>query len=249
MEGQWYGYRAYDTFGHPEAEQVVVLHDGRTGAVRAVAVGEELGSRRTGALGGVAVDTLARASGGVRRPGAGRTRHRGPRGGHRPGGGTRPGRGGTGHHQPDSRAQRCRPAPRNARQRGRLQAAGPRGVRHRPARRRHRAGQRLGAQARSYAPPMLAALPPYAARLRDLARCWPARHPAGPTRTRSRSSARSVWPVPRSSCSTAWSGSSPRRSERHRRRPPSPVRAPPPGTLGWCLPPPRLPPMVAGSHC
>ncbi|WBB57026.1 ornithine cyclodeaminase family protein [Verrucosispora sp. WMMD573] len=60
LVGQWYGYRAYDTFGHPETEQVVVLHDGRTGAVRAVAVGEELGSRRTGALGGVAVDVLAR---------------------------------------------------------------------------------------------------------------------------------------------------------------------------------------------
>ncbi|MEV6812078.1 ornithine cyclodeaminase family protein [Micromonospora sp. NPDC051296] len=60
LVGQWYGYRAYDTFGHPETEQVVVLHDGRTGAVRAVAVGEELGSRRTGGLGGVAVDVLAR---------------------------------------------------------------------------------------------------------------------------------------------------------------------------------------------
>ncbi|GIJ77109.1 ornithine cyclodeaminase [Micromonospora phaseoli] len=60
LVGQWYGYRSYDTFGHPETEQVVVLHDGRTGAVRAVAVGAELGSRRTGALGGVAVDVLAR---------------------------------------------------------------------------------------------------------------------------------------------------------------------------------------------
>ncbi|GGM35980.1 ornithine cyclodeaminase [Micromonospora sonchi] len=60
LVGQWYGYRAYDTFGHPETEQVVVLHDGRTGAVRAIAVGEELGSRRTGGLGGVAVDALAR---------------------------------------------------------------------------------------------------------------------------------------------------------------------------------------------
>lgn len=39
LVGQWYGYRAYDTFGHPETEQLVVLHDGRTGAVRAVAVG------------------------------------------------------------------------------------------------------------------------------------------------------------------------------------------------------------------
>ncbi|MEH0840793.1 ornithine cyclodeaminase family protein [Micromonospora sp. CPCC 205711] len=58
--GDWYGYRSYDTFGHPRGEQVVVLHDGRTGAVRAVAVGEELGSRRTGGLGGVAVDVLAR---------------------------------------------------------------------------------------------------------------------------------------------------------------------------------------------
>ncbi|MGC5017776.1 ornithine cyclodeaminase family protein [Micromonospora sp. DT47] len=60
LTGEWYGYRSYDTFGHPESEQLVVLHDGRTGVVRAVAVGEELGSRRTGGLGGVAVDVLAR---------------------------------------------------------------------------------------------------------------------------------------------------------------------------------------------
>ncbi|MEH1028899.1 MULTISPECIES: ornithine cyclodeaminase family protein [Micromonospora] len=57
---EWYGFRSYDTFGHPEGEQLVVLHDAHTGAVRAVAVGEELGSRRTGGLGGVAVDALAR---------------------------------------------------------------------------------------------------------------------------------------------------------------------------------------------
>ncbi|MER6595168.1 ornithine cyclodeaminase family protein, partial [Micromonospora purpureochromogenes] len=60
LTGEWYGFRSYDTFGLPESEQLVVLHDGRTGAVRAVAVGEELGSRRTGGLGGVAVDALAR---------------------------------------------------------------------------------------------------------------------------------------------------------------------------------------------
>ncbi|MDM4723130.1 ornithine cyclodeaminase family protein [Micromonospora sp. WMMA1363] len=60
LVGEWYGFRSYDTFGHPCGDQVVVLHDGRTGAVRAIAVGEELGSRRTGGLGGVAVDTLAR---------------------------------------------------------------------------------------------------------------------------------------------------------------------------------------------
>ncbi|WDZ88056.1 ornithine cyclodeaminase family protein [Micromonospora cathayae] len=60
LTGEWYGFRSYDTFGHPESEQLVVLHDGRTGAVRAVGVGTELGSRRTGGLGGVAVDALAR---------------------------------------------------------------------------------------------------------------------------------------------------------------------------------------------
>ncbi|WP_091295780.1 ornithine cyclodeaminase family protein [Micromonospora halophytica] len=60
LTGEWYGFRSYDTFGLPESAQLVVLHDARTGAVRAVAVGEELGSRRTGGLGGVAVDALAR---------------------------------------------------------------------------------------------------------------------------------------------------------------------------------------------
>lgn len=60
LTGEWYGYRSYDTFGHPEGEQLVVLHDASSGVVRAVAVGEELGSRRTGGLGGVAVDALAR---------------------------------------------------------------------------------------------------------------------------------------------------------------------------------------------
>ncbi|MGC1212154.1 MAG: ornithine cyclodeaminase family protein, partial [Micromonospora sp.] len=60
LTGEWYGFRSYDTFGHPESGQLVVLHDANTGAVRAIAVGEELGSRRTGGLGGVAVDALAR---------------------------------------------------------------------------------------------------------------------------------------------------------------------------------------------
>ncbi|MFC6017298.1 ornithine cyclodeaminase family protein [Plantactinospora solaniradicis] len=58
--GEWYGFSSYDTFGHSEAEQVVALHDAGTGRVRAIAVGEEIGSRRSGALGGVAVDALAR---------------------------------------------------------------------------------------------------------------------------------------------------------------------------------------------
>ncbi|MEN3608295.1 ornithine cyclodeaminase family protein [Plantactinospora sp. ZYX-F-223] len=60
LTGEWYGFRSYDTFGHAEGEQVVALHEAGTGRVRAIAVGEEIGSRRTGALGGVAVDALAR---------------------------------------------------------------------------------------------------------------------------------------------------------------------------------------------
>jgi ornithine cyclodeaminase len=60
LADEWYGFRSYDTFGHESGEQLVVLHDARTGRIRALAVGEEIGSRRTGAIGGVAVDALAR---------------------------------------------------------------------------------------------------------------------------------------------------------------------------------------------
>lgn len=54
----WYGYRAYDTLNTPDGEQVVVAHDGKTGKVIGVAIGNELGIRRTGALGGVAAKHL-----------------------------------------------------------------------------------------------------------------------------------------------------------------------------------------------
>jgi alanine dehydrogenase len=61
--GRWLGYRAYDTFDrdHPEArdDQLVVVHEDVTGRLLGVVVGSELGRRRTGALGGVAVDALA----------------------------------------------------------------------------------------------------------------------------------------------------------------------------------------------
>lgn len=57
--GRWFGYRSYDTFGLGRGEQVVVLHGWQDGAVQAIALGGELGARRTGAIGGVAVDTLA----------------------------------------------------------------------------------------------------------------------------------------------------------------------------------------------
>lgn len=58
---QWFGYRSYDSFGLDPGEQVVVLHQATDGRVRGIAVGNELGPRRVGAVGGVAADTLARS--------------------------------------------------------------------------------------------------------------------------------------------------------------------------------------------
>lgn len=60
LEGEWYGYRSYDTFGREPGAQLVVVHDWKTGEVRGVVVGNELGPRRVGAIGAVAADALAR---------------------------------------------------------------------------------------------------------------------------------------------------------------------------------------------
>lgn len=59
LRGSWFGYRSYDTFRAEPGEQVVVVHEEATGTVRAIAVGNELGPRRTGAIGAVAADALA----------------------------------------------------------------------------------------------------------------------------------------------------------------------------------------------
>jgi len=61
LRGGWFGYRSYDTFDVEPGEQVVVVHQAVDGRVRGIAVGNELGPRRVGAIGGVAADTLARA--------------------------------------------------------------------------------------------------------------------------------------------------------------------------------------------
>jgi ornithine cyclodeaminase len=54
-----FGFRAYDTaLG---AEQLVAVWDAEGGGVRALVHGEEIGARRTGAIGAVAVDALAKA--------------------------------------------------------------------------------------------------------------------------------------------------------------------------------------------
>lgn len=54
----WYGYRAYDTVDTTAGQQVVVAHDRHSGDVIGIAVGNELGPRRTGAIGGVAAKHL-----------------------------------------------------------------------------------------------------------------------------------------------------------------------------------------------
>jgi ornithine cyclodeaminase len=65
LRGSWFGYRYYDTFPADPGAQVVVVHDETSGQVRAVAIGNELGPRRTGAIGGVAADALAPADAGI----------------------------------------------------------------------------------------------------------------------------------------------------------------------------------------
>jgi ornithine cyclodeaminase len=59
LRGSWFGYRSYDTFTGGVGGQVVVVHDEASGAVRALAIGTELGPRRAGAIGAVAADALA----------------------------------------------------------------------------------------------------------------------------------------------------------------------------------------------
>ncbi len=65
LGAQWFGYRSYDSLPVERGQQVVVVHDGRTGVVAGVAVGTELGPRRVGGIGGVAADLLARRDAGV----------------------------------------------------------------------------------------------------------------------------------------------------------------------------------------
>lgn len=59
LQGAWFGYRSYSTFPGEPGAQVVVVHGERDGRVRAIAVGNELGPRRVGAIGGVAAEALA----------------------------------------------------------------------------------------------------------------------------------------------------------------------------------------------
>jgi ornithine cyclodeaminase/alanine dehydrogenase-like protein (mu-crystallin family) len=57
--GHWYGFRAYAH--HLNDQQLVTLHTEPDGRLAALATGSSLGAYRTGALGGAAVDAMARA--------------------------------------------------------------------------------------------------------------------------------------------------------------------------------------------
>ena len=59
LRGSWFGYRSYDTVSDGPGTQLVVVHDDASGEIRAIAVGNELGPRRTGAIGAVAAEALA----------------------------------------------------------------------------------------------------------------------------------------------------------------------------------------------
>jgi ornithine cyclodeaminase len=59
LVGHWYGFRSYAR--HVGGDQIVALHTEPDGRLAALATGPSLGAYRTGALGGAAVDALARA--------------------------------------------------------------------------------------------------------------------------------------------------------------------------------------------
>ncbi len=63
--GAWFGYRSYDSLPAEPGSQLVVVHDDASGEVLAVAIGNEIGPRRVGAIGAVAADALAPAAAGV----------------------------------------------------------------------------------------------------------------------------------------------------------------------------------------
>lgn len=56
--GSYHGCRIYDS--HPDGDQVVAVWDSRSGRLVALAHGRRLGPLRTGAIGGLAAQTLAR---------------------------------------------------------------------------------------------------------------------------------------------------------------------------------------------
>jgi alanine dehydrogenase len=60
LAGEKFGFRAY-SHGNIHADQIVALYDRKTWMLDAIVLGHLLGERRTGAIGALAVDTLASA--------------------------------------------------------------------------------------------------------------------------------------------------------------------------------------------
>lgn len=58
VEGDWFGYRSYAAPGASDDDEIVVVCDDQTDAVRALAVAGGLGPLRSGAIGAVALDAL-----------------------------------------------------------------------------------------------------------------------------------------------------------------------------------------------
>lgn len=65
LAGTGYGFRAYDTMPTTESDQITVVYDESTGRLAGAVTGEFLGAARTGAIGAVAVDVLARPDAGI----------------------------------------------------------------------------------------------------------------------------------------------------------------------------------------
>jgi alanine dehydrogenase len=65
LAGTGYGFRAYDTLPTAESDQITVVYDDSSGRLAGAVTGEYLGAARTGAIGAVAVDVLARPDAGV----------------------------------------------------------------------------------------------------------------------------------------------------------------------------------------
>ncbi len=64
LVGTAYGFRAYDTMPTSDGDQITAVYDDTTGRLIGAITGDFLGAARTGAIGAVAVDVLARPDAG-----------------------------------------------------------------------------------------------------------------------------------------------------------------------------------------
>jgi ornithine cyclodeaminase len=65
LKGTGYGFRAYDTMPTTGSDQITVVYEESSGRLAGAITGDYLGAARTGAIGAVAVDVLARPDAGI----------------------------------------------------------------------------------------------------------------------------------------------------------------------------------------